>query len=198
MIHAFVGSISSNEFGCVRGNGKTLSLTGYLLLAKLAGNKIFTNYYTDFSDMVDSCQNIVEYLQSEMPDNVVCGFTEFHNVINSIGTNNKQLAFINKFASQIRKLDVEALYDTQRYADIHIRMRNHTDTIFVPEKRHIDDLRICNNDRCKEKHEIYVYRYYPYYHKWLRKFNAEIIGKHYDTRKIVFDTLDKNVGDKND
>lgn len=197
MIHAFIGSISVNEFGCIRGNGKTCSMTGYLLNAKAHGALIYTNYFTDFSDKIDSCQNIIEFLQCEMPNNVVCGFTEFHNVINSLGSNAKQVGFINKFASQIRKLDVEALYDTQRFQDIHIRMRNHTDYIYVPEKRHFD-LKICNNDRCKKPHKIYVYRYFPYFKYWLRCYDATIIGKHYDTKQIVFDTLDKNVGDNHD
>ena len=199
MIHAFVGIIrvrGSNQ--CMRGNGKTLSMTGYLYLKHLKGSPVYTNYYTDFSDKIDSCQNIINYLHDEKPENVSCGFTEMQNVINSLGSGAKKVLFINKFASQIRKIDAEALYDTQRLYDINNRLREHTDVIWIPEKRHIEDGSLCNNDRCKKDHDVYVWRYEPYSDRWIRKFNCKIIGSHYDSKQIVEDYLDKNPeGEKN-
>jgi hypothetical protein len=200
MIHAFVGIISkrgSNQ--CMRGNGKTGSMTGYLYLSYLEGKTIFTNYYTDFSEMIASCQDIIQYIEDNKPPNVYCGFTEMHNVINSIGSKTKEVLFINKFCSQIRKFDVEAMYDTQRFYDMNNRLREHTDIIWIPEKRHKDDLSLCNNDRCKKDHDVYVYRYEPTCNEWIRRFDMSIIGKHYDTKQIVYDTLnlDKKEDEKN-
>jgi hypothetical protein len=189
MIHAFCGMYGSEESNCIRGNGKTLSMTGYLWLKYLSGYDVYTNYYTDFSKTIDSAQNIITYLQDNRPENTVVGFTEFHNVINSLGSTAKQVKFVELFASQIRKLDCDALYDTQRFMSMNNRLRDHTDYIWLPEKRHPEDLSLCNNDRCKRDHDIYVYRFKPSYSKWIRKFKASIIGRHYDTKQIVFDTL---------
>jgi hypothetical protein len=189
MIHAFCGMYGSEPTNCIRGNGKTLSMTGYLWLKHLSGYDVYTNYFTDFSKTIDSAQNIIVYLQDNRPKNVIVGFTEFHNVINSLGSSAKQIKFIDLFASQIRKLDCDALYDTQRFMSMNNRLRYHTDYIWLPEKRHPEDLSLCNNDRCKKEHDIYLYRYKPYYPKWIRKFKASVIGKHYDTKQIVFDTL---------
>lgn len=194
MIHCFCGMYGSEESKCIRGNGKTLSLTGYLWLLHLSGYEIYTNYYTDFSEKIDSAQNIITYLQDNQSENedkqIAVGFTEFHNVINSIGSTAKQIKFIDLFASQIRKLNCDALYDTQRFMNMNNRLRYHTDYIWLPEKRHPEDLSLCNNDRCILEHDIYVYRYYPNYsNRWIRKFNASIIGRHYNTKQIVYDTL---------
>jgi hypothetical protein len=198
MIHAFVGIIQkrgSNQ--CMRGNGKTNSMTGYAYLSYLEGKTVFSNYKTDFSELIASCQDIIQYIEDNKPPNVLCAFTEMHNVINSIGSKTREVLFINKFASQIRKFDVEALYDTQRFYDMNNRLRHHTDIIWIPEKRHKDDLSICNNDRCKRlDHDIYVYRYEPHCSTWIRKFDAAMIGKHYDTRQIVYDTLNIKKEDK--
>ncbi len=200
MIHAFVGIIQNERRNCIRGGGKTCSMTGYLLLAKSVGKQVYTNYYTDFSDKIDSAQNIITYLHENEPGDVIVGFTEFQNTINSMGTGIKATKFINRFASQIRKLDCDALYDTQRLADIHVRLRNHTDYIWIPEKRHRNDLSLCNNDRCpRTDHDIYVYRAFPEYPYWIRNFKADIIGKHYNSRERIYDEIDKNVqmtGDK--
>ena len=192
MIYAFVGTVEDCYGSTLRGTGKTNSMVGYLYLEYLAGRKIYTNFYTSFSEKIDSCQNIIEHLEKYRPDNVSCGFTEMHNVINSIGQKARQVLFITKFASQIRKLDCDALYDTQRFHDIHLRLQLHTDIIFIPEKRHLDNV-VCNNDRCIKDHEIYVYRYKPFYPKWVRKFYPELVGKLYDSKQIVFDTLDKDI-----
>jgi len=201
VIHAFCGMVGGEEHNCIRGNGKTLSMTGYLWLKYLAGYDVYTNYFTDFSKNIDgdtgkwniesnnSAQNIITFLQDNRPKNTVVGFTEFHNVINSLGSSAKQVKFIDLFASQIRKLDCDALYDTQRFMSMNNRLRHHTDFIWLPEKRHPEDLTLCNNDRCKREHDIYLYRFQPSHPKWIRKFKASVIGKHYDTKQIVFDTL---------
>lgn len=205
MIHAFVGMIDTDNYGCIRGNGKTLSMTGYLYLKYIQGFEVYTNYETDFSYMIDSSQNIIKALRDKYGDRdindkrevkAVVGFSEFKKVCDALGSKTKQVKFIDLFASEIRKLDIDGLYDTQRFKDINNRIRYHTDVIWIPEKRHQDDLSICNNDRCKEPHDVYVYRVHPPYKKWIRRFDATIIGKHYNTRKLVIDNF--NEGDSND
>lgn len=193
MIHAFVGTAEDNKKAVLRGTGKTSTMTAYLYYEKKRKNRsVLTNYYTDFSDDIDSCQNIIEKL-SQSPEEYnepICGFTEMHNIINSLGSKNKQILFITKFASQIRKLDCDALYDTQRFKDIHLRLQLHTDTIFIPEKRHQEDYSLCRNDRCTKSHYIFIYRYKPWFPRWIRKFDPAEIGQHYDTKQIVWDTLE--------
>jgi hypothetical protein len=203
MIHAFVGMIDTDITGCIRGNGKTLGMSGYLFLKHLKKYDVYTNYYTDFSYMIDSSQNIINALREKYGNledetrllsenvNAVVGFSEFKKVCDAIGSSQKQVKFVDLFASEIRKLDIDALYDTQRFKDINNRVRYHTDIIWIPEKRHADDLTLCNNDRCKRHHDIYLYRVQPYYKNWIRRFDAEVIGKHYDTRKLVIDNFEE-------
>ena len=189
MIIAFVGTVEDTMSGTIRGIGKTAAMTLYSYYEKtLKNRKIYTNYYTDFSDTIESCQNILNHVFENKQNNSLIALTEMHNIINSLGSKNKQVQFIDKFASQIRKLDCDMLYDTQRFHNIHIRLQLHTDVIFLMEKRHLDG-NICRNDRCKLDHEIYIYRYLPYYPYWLRKFNPAIIGQHYDSGEVVYDQL---------
>lgn len=192
MITAFVGTRDDDEdsITCIRGNGKTCSMTGCAYLDYLEGREIWSNYKTDFSDEIIGFQQMINKIRKEekrKKDLVLC-ITEMQQIINSIGSKIKQVLFIDLFASQLRKYDVDLYYDTQRYNNIHKRLRMHTDNIFLPYKTHMDNSP-CNFDRCKKDHKIFLYCIKPRRPKWLKVFNAPNVGKHYNTKDIVYDKI---------
>jgi hypothetical protein len=188
MIIAFVGTVNDESDTPISGNGKTCGMTGYAYLDYLNKKHIWSNYQTDFSEKICGMQEMITEIGSEAhPDTIMC-ISEMQQVLNSIGSTYDQILFIDMFASQLRKLDVDLYYDTQRFNNIHKRLRIHTDVILIPHKFHFDNTR-CNFNRCMKPHKIYMYSHKPFKPKYLKIFSAPAVGKHYETKEIVMDKL---------
>jgi hypothetical protein len=188
MIVAFVGTINDESNTPISGNGKTCSMTGVSYLDNLDGREVWSNYYTSFSDKIIGMQQMIELIgDTPHPDLILC-VSEMQQVLNSIGSSYDQILFIDGFASQLRKLDVDLYYDTQRFMNIHKRLRIHTDIIYLPYKTHLDNTP-CNFNRCMKPHKIFLYAYKPMMRKYRCVFDASEVGKLYDTKEIVIDKL---------
>ena len=189
MIIGFVGTITDETNRSIRGCGKTNSMTGYAYLDYLRKKTVWSNYWTDFSEKICGFQEMIDTIGTEPhPDLIIC-ISEMQQVLNSIGSTFDQILFIDMFASQLRKLDVDLYYDTQRFNNIHKRLRVHTDYIMIPYKTH-EDNSACNFDRCKKPHKIFVYCHKPEgFKKPLKCFNATKVGQHYNNKEIIFDKI---------
>lgn len=194
MFLGIVGMIDDEDTdSCIRGNGKTCSLTYYLYrYKKEKGKKIWTNYETTFSDEVIGLQAMIdkarEYYDEKITPDFILGVTEMQDLINSIGSKVEETMFIDAFANQMRKLETDCLYDTQRLKNIHLRLRSHTENIFIPFKYHLDG-EPCNFDRCLEKHFIDIHSYKPFRDYPIKRIKAWEVGKLYHTKDIIKDKL---------
>lgn len=190
MIIAFVGTVDDESNLPISGNGKTASMTGFSYMDFMANRTIWSNYYTDFSEKVCGMQEMINIIGKIPHPNLILCISEMQLVLNSIGTTYNQILFIDSFASQLRKLDVDLYYDTQRFRNIHKRLRIHTDVIMMPLKTHMDNS-VCKFNRCKKPHKIYVFQNKPEPKNLEPKiiFNASKIGQHYDTNEIIFDKI---------
>ena len=200
MITCFAGTITDVTDTCIRGNGKTCSMTGIGYMAHMAGQTIYSNYYTDFSEEVIGLQAMIDMIKEESDKlkrgeikeskfkNSMLLVSEMQKILNSIGSTTNEIIFIDNFCSEIRKHDLDFCYDTQRYKNIHLRLRTHTDNIFLPMKYHLDNTP-CNFDRCKKAHKIYLYSFKPHMPKPRLIFDAVRVGKMYNSNEIVMDEL---------
>lgn len=188
MIVAFVGTMDDETDTPISGTGKTCSMTGYAYLDYMEGNKIYTNYQTEFSEEIIGFQAMINKLKGVVSPNVKLVVSEMQNVLNSIGSTQQQILFIDSFASQMRKIDVDLYYDTQRFMNIHKRLRVHTDIVLIPYKCHLDN-QPCYFNRCKKPHKIFVYSQKPFKEKPVQCFDASEVGKLYDTYEIIYDVL---------
>ena len=189
MIYGFFGSIP----GCphqrgkqaLRGNGKTLSMTAIGYQSYLAEDKdAISNYKTAFSRMVPT-EEIGELIIAEDIRDSVIMITEMQLYLNSLGVNTRRLhKFIGEVVAQSRKRDVDIFYDSQRYTDIHPRLRVQTDRAFLPRKFHLDDSP-CNLDRCKKEHIIKLYQHDPFEPDPILILKASVAGQLYDSNEIV-------------
>jgi hypothetical protein len=201
MFMAFVGLID-NELTdlCIRGNGKTCAEVFYLFLYYLAGYEVWTNYYTTFSTHIIGFQEMVDKLRElrKRGDNrkIVLGVTEMQDLINSVGTQQEQLLYVDSFTNQMRKLECDCLYDTQIFKNVNIRLRRHTENIRVPLKFHLDN-KPCNFDRCEKKHFIDVHSYKPWKTERVRRLKAWEVGKMYNSKEMVIDQLILEKAQKN-
>jgi len=188
MIYGFFGSIP----GCphqrghhaLRGNGKTLCLTFVGYLDHLSGRDVISNYKTSFSEFV-STERIAEMVIYEDIRDTTILLSELQLYMNSLGVNTKELrSFVGSVIGQSRKRNTDIHYDTQRYTDVHPRIRVQTDRAFLPRKFHADD-KPCQLDRCEKKHFIYLYQHDPYMEHPIVKLRADKFGVLYDTNEIV-------------
>ena len=188
MIYGFFGSIP----GCphqrgshaLRGNGKTLCLTFVGYLDYLAGRHVISNYKTSFSELV-STEKIAEMVVNEDIRDTTILISELQLYMNSLGVNTKELrTFVGSVIGQSRKRNTDIHYDTQRYTDIHPRIRVQTDRAFLPRKFHADG-KPCQLDRCDKEHIIYLYQHDPYMDHPIVKLRANKFGALYDTNEIV-------------
>jgi hypothetical protein len=188
MIYGFFGSIP----GCphqrghhaLRGNGKTLCLTFVGYLDYLSGRDVISNYKTSFSEFV-STERIAEMVIYEDIRDTTILVSELQLYMNSLGVNTKELrSFVGSVIGQSRKRNTDIHYDTQRYTDIHPRIRVQTDRAFLPRKFHGDG-KPCQLDRCEKKHFIYLYQHDPYMEHPIVKLQADQFGGLYDTNEIV-------------
>ena len=188
MIYGFFGSIP----GCphqrghhaLRGNGKTLCLTFVGYLDYLSGRDVISNYKTSFSEFV-STERIAEMVIYEDIRDTTILLSELQLYMNSLGVNTKELrSFVGSVIGQSRKRNTDIHYDTQRYTDVHPRIRVQTDRAFLPRKFHGDG-KPCQLDRCEKKHFIYLYQHDPYMEHPIVKLQADQFGGLYDTNEIV-------------
>lgn len=188
MIYGFFGSIP----GCphqrghhaLRGNGKTLCLTFVGYLDYLSGRDVLSNYKTSFSEFV-STERIAEMVVYEDIRDTTILLSELQLYMNSLGVNTKELrSFVGSVIGQSRKRNTDIHYDTQRYTDVHPRIRVQTDRAFLPRKYHVDG-KPCQLDRCEKKHFIYLYQHDPYMERPVVKLRADKFGGLYDTNEIV-------------
>ena len=188
MIYGFSGSIP----GCphqrgshaLRGNGKTLCLTFVGYLDYLSGRDVISNYKTSFSEFV-STERIAEMVIYEDIRDTTILLSELQLYMNSLGVNTKELrSFVGSVIGQSRKRNTDIHYDTQRYTDVHPRIRVQTDRAFLPRKFHADG-KPCQLDRCNNKHFIYLYQHDPYMEHPIIKLRADKFGVLYDTIEIV-------------
>jgi hypothetical protein len=188
MIYGFFGSIP----GCphqrgshaLRGNGKTLCLTFVGYLDYLSGRDVISNYKTSFSEFV-STERIAEMVIYEDIRDTTILLSELQLYMNSLGVNTKELrSFVGSVIGQSRKRNTDIHYDTQRYTDVHPRIRVQTDRAFLPRKFHADG-KPCQLDRCDDTHFIYLYQHDPYMEHPIIKLRADKFGVLYDTNEIV-------------
>lgn len=199
MFMAFVGMLD-NEYteNCIRGNGKTCSMVFYLYLYYLQGYEVWTNFYTTFSK-VKGFQQMINDLRKLRAENknykIVLGVSEMQDLINSVGSTTEQTKFVSSFANQIRKLDVDCLYDAQILKNVHIGLRRHTEHIRIPFKYHKDGME-CNFDRCDKDHIIEVFSQKPFKKKAVKRIRAWIVGQLYDSKEMIYDVLEIPKDDK--
>src|SRR5690554_4104967 len=188
MIYGFFGSIP----GCphqrgshaLRGNGKTLCLTFVGYLDYLSGRDVISNYKTSFSEFV-LIERIAEMVIYEDIRDTTILLSELQLYMNSLGVNTKELrSFVGSVIGQSRKRNTDIHYDTQRYTDVHPRIRVQTDRAFLPRKFHADG-KPCQLDRCDNTHFIYLYQHDPYMEQPVVKLRADKFGALYDTNEIV-------------
>jgi hypothetical protein len=180
MIYAFIG----NDY-LKRGNGKTLAMTYYLYQAHKEGIRVITNYQTSFSEMLPIMEITKRIMEDDLR-NIAIGITEVQIVLNSLGTKGDIVKFVARMVSQTRKREVDIFYDTQRYMDVHIRLREQTDYVYKPFKAHFTG-EVCNIDRCKKPHLIYLMCEQPLILKPVKVLRASAVGKLYDSNEIIME-----------
>ena len=188
MIYGFFGSIP----GCphqrgnqaLRGNGKTLSLTFFGYVDYLNGRTIISNYKTSFSEFMPT-EDMADMIQDDDLFNVTLLIQEMQLYLNSLGSNTEVIKdFCGSVVGQSRKRGVDIHYDTQRYGDIHPRMRVQTDRAYLPRKYHYDDTP-CSIDRCEEPHIIKVFQHDPFEAEPIFELKAEQFGSLYDSNEMT-------------
>lgn len=190
MIVAFVGTMEDESFCPISGNGKTISMVFVSYLDNIEkGKTIWSNFYTDYSEKICGMQEMINNIGDKPHPHLILCLSEMQKIINSLGSENKKVLFIENFASQLRKLDIDLYYDTQRFKNIHVRLRTFTDIIFIPRKFHFDG-RECNYNLCDEEpHMITLYSAKPLREDELITFDAAKVGAHYNTRQIIYDKI---------
>jgi hypothetical protein len=189
MIYAFCASIFRDEFVPKRGTGKTLSLTYYLYKKHLAGKRVITNYFTPFSEMMNITDIILGILEGSIT-NAEIGLTEFQHVLDNLGHKQLKKRLWRLVVSQSRKLGLNFYLDMQILRQVDNDARDHVDYILIPRKYHVDGS-YCRKDDCNNpKHRIIIYtNIHPYGEIPIKRLNAEVVGKLYDTNKITIDPI---------
>lgn len=115
--------------------------------------------------------------------------TEFQKFFNSLGTSTKTIKWVEGILTQLRKLEIDVMWDAQRPISAGNRSREYTETFLVPQKFHSDDLSPCTEDICSRDHLIYVYSDIPFRENPLVILVASEVGQLYDTNEIIGDNL---------
>lgn len=115
--------------------------------------------------------------------------TEFQKFFNSLGTSTKTIKWIEGIMTQLRKLEIDLMWDSQRPISAGNRTREYTETFLVPQKFHEDDLSPCDKDICPREHVVYIYSDIPFREKELVILVAKEVGSLYDTNEIIGDNL---------
>lgn len=115
--------------------------------------------------------------------------TEFQKYFNSLGTSTKTVKWIEGILTQLRKLEIDLMWDSQRPISAGNRSREYTETYLVPQKFHSEDLSPCDKDICPLDHLIYVFSDVPFREKELCILIAKEVGTLYETNEIIGDNL---------
>lgn len=187
MIYGFIGTM--DDFSCngsIRGNGKSLTMTYYLYQDFKEGRQVYTNYKTTFSEQVTVKEIVDMVLEGEIQEASI-GIDEIQIILNSIGTKAKVVNFVDKMVSQTRKINTDIYYTTQRYTNIHKRLRVQTDRLIRPFKmcERNNKWKKCIKDRCKNRHIIIVKSEIPYQEKPIIALDALKVGKLYNSNEII-------------
>jgi hypothetical protein len=196
MLCAFVGMVENDLSGlCIRGNGKTMSMVYYLYEYKVKYHyQVWTNFYTTFSDKIIGLQEMIDKANelnknSATKTKIVLGVTEMKQLCSHIGSKKHEAMFVSNFASQVRKLGIDMLFDTQILKDIHIDLRRHVENVRIPMKFHADGER-CDYDRCmSEEHYVYIYSYLPWEKDPKKILIASKVAKLYNSQEFIEDKL---------
>jgi hypothetical protein len=181
--------------GGIRGNGKTLTATYYAYRDYQQGRKVLTNYKTLFSEIMTT-KDMVNYIFESELRNVTVVIDEIQVILNSIGTKGTVLKFVEQLLNQSRKRNVDIWYTTQRYLNVHVRLRQQTDVLLEPykldvipipgtKKYKIDTSHICTIDSCDKHHLIVVKSKVPFVVKPISMLKAWKVGNLYDTNEII-------------
>lgn len=207
MICAFIGCYDEEVIKApISGNGKTCGMTGYGKLDSDSGKTVWSNYKTSFSNEILGMQGMINKIKKETIDyDLVLLVSEIQNILDSCGSTQNEILFIDNFLRQLRKVgedkgSVDLYYDNQRFMSLQKRLRVHTTNILIPYKTHIDNSP-CYSTKCKDKHWIYIYSHKPFVENPLIIFDAVEVGRLYDTYEVVYDNLDiprKNKGGNKD
>lgn len=190
MLIAIVGTYNDLKTGSIRGNGKTLSAVYLAYNSYKEGKKVYTNFYTTFSEMV-TLNDLVELFKDKKLTNTIVIIDEAQLYLMNSGVKASTLKeVINLFIAQTRKQNVDIIVTTQRYKNLHVQLRTQIDDILIPIKYHLNKkgglTEICNNDACKKQHAICILNlntneFLPYI------LNPNIIGKLYNSEEIILD-----------
>ncbi|MGO9387076.1 MAG: hypothetical protein ACLPWD_03405 [Methanobacterium sp.] len=197
-VQIFIGCIDEEirNTSIIR-NGKTCAMTGFNWLDWKYGWEVWANYQCSFASVM-GFQAMIDKIRTEDLSNrkIILSVTEFGQILDSVGSKMNQVLFCDYFFRQIGKIGGttgEILFrgDLQRFASLHKRIRIHVTDILVPVKFHKDDDTQCNGTKCLRPHKIKVYYYNPNpeFDKPLKIFDAEKIGKMYDSYEICKDFL---------
>jgi len=121
---------------------------------------------------------------------IAAGIDEIQVILNSIGTQGKVVTFIDKMISQTRKRQTDVFYTTQRFLNVHKRLRVQTDMVMIARKYHYvegEPIALpCRKDRCEnDNHVIALFSVVPYRQTPLMIIRAGVIGKLYDSDEVV-------------
>lgn len=119
--------------------------------------------------------------------------TEFQKYFNSLGTSTKTIKWIEGILTQLRKLEIDLMWDSQRPISAGNRSREYTETYLVPQKFHLDDGTPCDQDICDSgpdrEHYIKVFSDVPFRESPLCELRCSDVGKYYETNEIIGDNL---------
>jgi hypothetical protein len=115
--------------------------------------------------------------------------TEFQKFFNSLGTSTKTVKWVEGTMTQLRKLEIDVMWDSQRPISAGNRTREYTETYLVPQKFHYEDETPCDMDICEKDHFIKVFCDVPFRDYPLVILNCKEVGKLYETNEIIGDLL---------
>lgn len=168
MIYALVGDWMYSTL-MKRGNGKTFCMTVFLyLFGYLMNRKVITNYSTSFSESM-GVNDIVDLFNNQQVQNLCVGIDEMQNIFDSYHSykKNSMEHSLLMMVLQTRKDSVNLYYTTQRYMNVHLRIRQQTDYIYEPQVMHFDGTpcyyeKINNCPVDNDSHNFIAHQIQPY------------------------------------
>lgn len=190
MLIAICGTYDDTKNGSIRGNGKTMTAVYFGYEAYLNGQKVYTNFYTDFSEMITLNELLDLFKNDKLKDTLVI-LDEAQVYLMNLGVKAVVLKqIINLFIAQTRKRNVNVILTTQRYKNLHKQLRMQCDLVLLPIKYHVDDngniADICPKDNCNRQHVIMVFNTMTNEYLNLVLFPTKI-GDMYNSDEIVLD-----------
>jgi hypothetical protein len=172
--------------------GRILDLAGrygaYGTITEIIKNfdGIFAHYPLKLVEQTELYELRALYL--EYYGSFIC-LTEFQKFFNSLGTSTKTVKWVEGIMTQLRKLEIDVMWDSQRPISAGNRTREYTETYLVPQKFHYEDESPCDMDICNKDHFIKVFCDVPFRENPLVVLNCKEVGKLYETDEIIGDLL---------